>query len=92
MSWYHSKPNHPEIEVGSDFVTVRSKHSTTVARILRDETAEGTRSLTLDRLLDRHASTYVERLDDRSERQWHASGAFVSVLTVDVSAASADAE
>jgi hypothetical protein len=59
---------------------VRGKYSTTVARILRDETTDGARKLTLDRLLDRHAQIYVERVD-RNERQWHASGAFVSVLT-----------
>lgn len=77
---YYSTPKPPEIEVGSAYVTVRGKYFTTVARILRDETTEGTRSLTLDRLLDRTAQIYVEHVD-RAERQWHASGAFVSVLT-----------
>lgn len=80
MAWYHSKPKLPEIEIGSEYVTTRDKYRSSVARILRDETRDGQRVLTLDRLLGRHAQVYVEKIDG-SEKQWHASGAFVSVLT-----------
>jgi hypothetical protein len=80
MSW-HSKPETPKIEVGSEYVTVSSKHGTTaLARILRSETRDGEQVITLDRLLDRHAQRYVERLGEH-ERTWQASGVFVSVLT-----------
>jgi hypothetical protein len=82
MSWHHSTPKHTEIDVGSDYVTVRGKYDTTVARILRDETTDNTRKLTLDRLLDRNAQVYVEHVDG-CERQWQAAGAFVSVLTTE---------
>jgi hypothetical protein len=79
MSWYGTTET-PKIEVGSEYVTVVTKYSTTVARILRNETHDGTQTLTLDRLLDRHAQIYVERLDN-SERSWQASGVFVTVLS-----------
>lgn len=80
MSWYGSKSEPPKIEVGSEFVTVTTKHSTLLARILRDETRDGSRTLTLDRLLDRYSQTYSEKLPD-GERSWSSSGAFVTVLT-----------
>jgi hypothetical protein len=79
MNWYGSKPETPKIEVGSEYVTVTTKHSTAVARILRNETRDGSHVLTLDRLLDRHAQLYVER-SGSSERSWYASGVFVTVL------------
>lgn len=80
MSWYGSKPEPPKVEVGSEYVTVMTKYSTTVARILRNETHEDRQTLTLDRLLDRHAQTYVERVDG-GERSWYATGVFVTVLS-----------
>jgi hypothetical protein len=81
VSWYVSKPETSKIEVGSDFVTVVSKHGiVALARILRSEVRDGERMLTLDRLLDRHTQHFTERLPD-GERTWSATGAFVSVLT-----------
>lgn len=77
---YHSRPVPPSIEVGSEYVQVKTKYSNTLARILRAETVDGSRVLTLDRLLDRHAQTYVERIDSQ-RREWTATGAFVTVLT-----------
>jgi hypothetical protein len=83
MSWYGSKPETPKIEVGSEYVTVVTKHSTVIARILRNETCGDKQTLTLDRLLDRCTQLYIERLAD-SERSWYSSGVFVTVLCSDV--------
>jgi len=77
---HYSTAKRPEIEIGSEHVVVRGKYSTTTARILRDETIDGERRVTLDRLLDRHPAVYVELLDDRRVCEWQAAGAFVSVL------------
>lgn len=83
MSWYGSKPETPKVEVGSEYVTVVTKYSTAVARILRSEIHEDKQTLILDRLLDRHAQLYVERLGN-TERSWYASGVFVTVLSSDI--------
>jgi hypothetical protein len=87
--WYGSKPETPKIEVGSEYVTVVTKYSTTVARILRNETRDGTQTLILDRLLDRCTQLYAEHLGD-SERTWQASGVFVTVLSCTTEETSCD--
>jgi hypothetical protein len=47
---------------------------------LRDETDGDRRRLTLDRLLSRGSTTYVER-DGEVSRRWLGEGAFATVLT-----------
>lgn len=79
-SLYGSTPKTPEIEVGSEYVTVRDKLRARTARILRaEQLPDGARRLTLDRLLDRNAGKYAERVGDFVQ-EWSASGAFVTEL------------
>jgi hypothetical protein len=87
MSW-HGTTETPKIEVGSEYVTVTSKYSTVIARILRNETRDGTQTLTLDRMLDRLMQRYDERVDERTWRTWEATGVFVTVLSCAASVAS----
>ena len=80
MSLYGSAKQ-PEIEVGSEYVTVRDKLRASAARILRaEQLPDGSRRLTLDRLLDRHSGKYTERTGN-FVRQWTANGAFATELT-----------